>query len=56
MVRAAAKNYNDVTVITSSNQYGELINEIEKNKGSTSIGFREKMSLEAFLKQHIMML
>ena len=48
MVRAAAKNYNDVTVITSSNQYKELINEIEKNKGSTSIKFREKMSLEAF--------
>jgi len=48
MVRAAAKNYNDVTVITSSDQYNELINEIEKNKGSTSIEFREKMSLEAF--------
>ena len=32
MVRAAAKNYNDVTVITSPNQYDELINEIEKNK------------------------
>ena len=48
MVRAAAKNYNDVTVITSSLQYDELISEIEKNKGSTSINFREKMSLEAF--------
>ena len=48
MVRAAAKNYNDVTVITSSDQYNELINEVEKNKGSTSIEFREKMSLEAF--------
>ena len=48
MVRAAAKNYNDITVITSSDQYSELINEIEKNKGSTSIEFREKMSLEAF--------
>ena len=40
MVRAAAKNYNDVAVITSSNQYDELINEIEKNKGSTSHKFR----------------
>ena len=48
MVRAAAKNYKDVTVITSSDQYSELINEIVKNKGSTSIKFREKMSLEAF--------
>ena len=48
MVRAAAKNYKDVTVITSSDQYSELINEIVKNKGSTSVKFREKMSLEAF--------
>jgi phosphoribosylaminoimidazolecarboxamide formyltransferase/IMP cyclohydrolase len=48
MVRAAAKNYNDVAVITSSDQYSQLINEIEKFKGSTSIEFRERMSLEAF--------
>ena len=48
MVRAAAKNYNDVTVITSSNQYNELIAEIKRHKGSTSSKFREKMSLEAF--------
>ena len=48
MVRAAAKNYNDVTVITSTNQYNELINELDKCRGSTSLNFREKMSLEAF--------
>jgi phosphoribosylaminoimidazolecarboxamide formyltransferase/IMP cyclohydrolase len=48
MVRAAAKNYSDVTVITSPDQYSELINEIENNKGTTSVNFREKMSLEAF--------
>ena len=48
MVRAAAKNYNDVTVITSINQYNDFIKEIEKYKGSTSLEFREKMSLEAF--------
>ena len=48
MVRAAAKNYNDVTVITSTNQYNELINELNKCRGSTSLNFREKMSLEAF--------
>ena len=48
LVRAAAKNYNDVAVITSSDQYEELVDEIEKNKGSTSLNFREKMSLEAF--------
>ena len=48
MVRAAAKNFQDVTVITSPEQYDQLISEIKKNKGSTSLEFREKMSLEAF--------
>ena len=48
MVRAAAKNYNDVTVITSLNQYDELINELKKNHGCTTLEFRKKMSQEAF--------
>ena len=48
LVRAAAKNYKDVTVITNPNQYQNLITEIEKNKGSTSINFRKKLSEEAF--------
>ncbi len=48
MVRAAAKNYNDVTVITSINHYPQLINELKNNKGSTSLKFREKMSRLAF--------
>ena len=48
MVRSAAKNYKDVTVITSSNQYEELIEELKNNKGSTSLNFREKLSRIAF--------
>ena len=48
MVRSAAKNYNDVTVITSSDQYDELIQELKKFKGSTSLNFREKLSRIAF--------
>jgi len=48
MVRAAAKNYNDVTIITSSNQYSELIYQLNKYKGSTSLEFRKKMSQIAF--------
>ena len=48
MVRAAAKNYSDVTVITSSSQYKELISELSKFKGSTSKIFKEKMSQIAF--------
>ena len=48
MVRAAAKNYNDVTVITSSDQYDGLISEMIKYKGATSQNFRKKMSQMAF--------
>ncbi len=48
MVRAAAKNYNDVTIITSPKQYYKLIKELNLNKGSTSLNFRQKMSEEAF--------
>ncbi len=48
LVRAAAKNYNDVTVITSTKQYKELMNELIINKGCTSLDFREKMSRLAF--------
>ncbi len=48
MVRAAAKNYNDVTVITSIDQYSELIDQLKYNKGSTLLKFRKKMSQLAF--------
>ena len=48
MVRSAAKNYNDVTVITSTDQYDELIQELKKYKGSTSLKFRKKLSSIAF--------
>ncbi len=48
IVRAAAKNYNDVTVITSTNQYSSLIDELKTYKGSTSLNFRKKLSREAF--------
>ena len=41
LVRAAAKNYNDVTVITSTELYSELINELKINKGCTTLKFRE---------------
>ncbi len=48
MVRSAAKNYKDVTIITSSDQYEELIRELKKFRGSTSLNFREKLSRIAF--------
>ena len=48
MVRAAAKNYNDVTIISSPEQYFELVNQLRTNNGATSLDFRKKMSQLAF--------
>ncbi len=48
MVRSAAKNYKDVTIITSINQYEQLIKEMTNNKGATSLKFRKKLSQLAF--------
>jgi phosphoribosylaminoimidazolecarboxamide formyltransferase / IMP cyclohydrolase len=48
MVRAAAKNFSNVTIITSKNDYSHLIEELVKNKGATTLNFRELMSSKAF--------
>ena len=50
LVRGAAKNYNDVTVLTNIDQYELFTSELIKNNGSTSLDFREKMSEEAFIQ------
>ncbi len=50
MVRAAAKNYRDVTVITNIKQYKNFSKEMIKHNGSTSEKFRQKMSEEAFME------
>tara|TARA_B100001741_G_C16536079_1_gene591967 strand:- start:69 stop:1616 length:1548 start_codon:yes stop_codon:yes gene_type:complete len=48
LVRSAAKNFFDVTVITDKKDYIYLANELNKNKGKTSLQFREKMASKAF--------
>ena len=48
LIRAAAKNFNDVTVISNINDYFHLARELKINKGSTSIKFRKFMSAKAF--------
>ena len=48
MVRSAAKNFKNVLIITSNNDYNDLVDEIEKNKGKTTLNFREFMSGKAF--------
>ena len=48
MVRSAAKNFNDVLVVTNPRNYKQIIDEINKYKGSTSLKLREKMAIIAF--------
>ena len=48
MVRAAAKNFKNVTIITDINDYPKLIQELNKEKGKTSFNFRSKMAAKAF--------
>ena len=48
MVRAAAKNFNNVTIVTNKRDYSSLIQELNVNKGKTTLKFRELMSSKAF--------
>jgi len=49
LIRAAAKNYENVTCISSSSQYDKLIR-IIKEDCSTDISFRKTLAFEAFEK------
>ncbi len=48
LIRAAAKNYNDVLVVSSRNQYGELLELLEKKNGESSLEERKTFAKEAF--------
>ncbi len=48
MVRAAAKNFKNVTIVTNRNDYKFLVKELENLNGKTSLKFRELMSSKAF--------
>jgi len=48
LIRAAAKNFNDVLIIPSKEQYGFLENILGDQKASTSFADRKQMAAEAF--------
>ncbi len=48
LIRAAAKNYHDVLIISNRSQYKELLYILEKQEASTNIQTRKKFSKEAF--------
>ncbi|MEM6980735.1 MAG: bifunctional phosphoribosylaminoimidazolecarboxamide formyltransferase/IMP cyclohydrolase, partial [Planctomycetota bacterium] len=47
LVRAAAKNQNDVLIATSPEQYGEILEQLESLGGST-LNLRRRLAAEAF--------
>ncbi|MBT4989462.1 MAG: bifunctional phosphoribosylaminoimidazolecarboxamide formyltransferase/IMP cyclohydrolase [Rickettsiales bacterium] len=48
MIRAAAKNFNDVTVITDPSDYQSLISELKENNNHTSYEYRKNSAIKAF--------
>ena len=48
LVRAAAKNFHDVAVISNTSDYLKFVNELKTYKGATSINFRKLMAAKAF--------
>lgn len=49
MLRAAAKNFQAVTVIVEENDYQHVLNEIKKNHGNTTLDTRFKLAQKVFI-------
>jgi len=48
LIRAAAKNFNDVVIVSSRNDYSELLNLLEKKNGQSDLADRKKFAAKAF--------
>src|SRR5262249_15487282 len=48
MIRAAAKNYRDVAVVSDPDQYPAVIAELQRNNGSLSLATRDQLAADAF--------
>lgn len=48
MVRAAAKNYNDVAIVVNASDYDNVLSEMQENEGALSLNTRFDLSVKAF--------
>jgi phosphoribosylaminoimidazolecarboxamide formyltransferase/IMP cyclohydrolase len=48
MIRSGAKNYADVVVVTSPDDYAEVISELEAGQGATPLDLRLRLAARAF--------
>lgn len=48
LIRAAAKNFKDVVIISSRDEYGNLLSLLEEKNGNTDLADRKKFAAKAF--------
>ncbi|MCX6213147.1 bifunctional phosphoribosylaminoimidazolecarboxamide formyltransferase/IMP cyclohydrolase [Spirosoma sp.] len=48
LIRAAAKNYNDVLIVSSRSQYGDVVNLLTEKNGTTDLADRRQYAGKAF--------
>src|SRR6201997_993786 len=50
MIRAAAKNHDDVAVLVDASDYAALIEELQRHNGSTSLTLRRRLAAKAYAR------
>jgi len=50
MIRAAAKNHDDVVVLVDANDYGALLDELAAHKGMTTLALRRRLAAKAYAR------
>jgi phosphoribosylaminoimidazolecarboxamide formyltransferase / IMP cyclohydrolase len=50
MIRAAAKNHDDVTVVVEPQDYQAVLDELSANKGATTLSLRRRLAAKAYAR------
>src|SRR5262249_22080243 len=50
MIRAAAKNHDDVAVVVEANDYQAVLDELAANKGATTLALRRRLAAKAYAR------
>jgi phosphoribosylaminoimidazolecarboxamide formyltransferase/IMP cyclohydrolase len=50
MIRAAAKNHGDVTVVVEPTDYGKVLDEMARHKGMVSLELRQRLAAKAYAR------
>jgi phosphoribosylaminoimidazolecarboxamide formyltransferase/IMP cyclohydrolase len=50
MIRAAAKNHADVTVVVEADDYARVLDELKQNSGATTLELRKKLAAKAYAR------